>query len=142
MLQNIAKHTRVISIAVAGIAAASFLTACGTQQTPVEAVTIVVTETATDPITEAARETPAGTSETTETPAAVQVTGPISREQAISIAIEAAGGSGQAVDVDRYDAGGAGRWEILVRADNGNQTEVYVNATTGEILKVEDANDW
>lgn len=135
-------------IVVVGLAViASSLAGCetgGPAATP--AVTVTVTETATPPAAPAQQTTPSPTpantpaNTPTDTPTSPTTADAISRERAIEIAIEAAGG-GRAVDVDFYPAGGVGRWEILVRADNGDGTEVYINGTTGELIKVEET-DW
>lgn len=148
------KGWRVTALAAAAVSV-SVLGACGVSgqdATPAPTVTVTVTEPAAPPAepaapeqTPAAPNSPEPTPTATETPTASPTATPggngaITREQAIEIAIEAAGG-GNAVDVDFYPAGGVGRWEILVRDDNGGGTEVYVNGTTGELIKVE-VTDW
>lgn len=61
----------------------------------------------------------------------------ISAQQAIDTALDAVPG-GTLVEVDRDLEGGRPIWEILVRSERG-PVEVYVDATTGDVLKVEEA---
>lgn len=61
----------------------------------------------------------------------------ISAQQAIGAALEAVPGS-TVIEADLDREGGRLIWEILLRGEGG-RTEVYVDATSGELPKVEDA---
>ena len=61
----------------------------------------------------------------------------ITARQAIDTALEAVPG-GTVIEADLDMEGGRLIWEILVRS-TGGRSEVYVDAASGELLKVEDA---
>lgn len=66
----------------------------------------------------------------------VQSTAPkVTAAEAIGIAL--GNTPGQIIELDLDTERGAVVWELLVRADAGGRFEIYVDATTGEVLKVE-----
>ena len=66
----------------------------------------------------------------------VQSTAPkVTAAEAIGIAL--GNTPGQIIELDLDTERGAVVWEVLVRADAGGRFEIYVDATTGEVLKVE-----
>ncbi|SHI34090.1 Uncharacterized membrane protein YkoI [Tessaracoccus bendigoensis DSM 12906] len=59
----------------------------------------------------------------------------ISATEAIGIAL--GNTPGEVIELDLDTERGTLVWEVLVRAEAGGRVEIYVDATTGEVLKVE-----
>ncbi len=66
----------------------------------------------------------------------VQATAPkVTATEAIGIAL--GNTPGGIIELDLDTERGAVVWEVLVRADAGGRFEIYVDATTGAVVKVE-----
>lgn len=124
---NEAAPAEVVQAEAAPVLEAADAPDAGAADVPAEATSAVAPATAA-PTTEPTRTAPAAS-------------GAVSRDQAIELAINAAGG-GSAVDVSRGFERGIATWEILVRRSDGSQVEVYVSRSNGSIVKVENTTDW